>query len=60
MVPSTRPVAVSPLDSIERAIPKSVTLALPSASIRTFCGFTSRWTSPAAWALARPRPISIA
>ena len=45
MVPSTRPVAVSPCDSSERAIPKSVTFARPSGSIRTFWGLTSRWTS---------------
>ena len=29
-----------------RAIPKSATRARPSSSIRTFCGFRSRWTIP--------------
>ena len=44
MVPSTRPSAVSPSSRSERAIPKSVTLAEPSGSSRTFCGLTSRCT----------------
>ena len=33
-----------------RAIPKSVTTALPSASTITFCGLRSRWTMPWRWA----------
>ena len=38
--------------SSERAIPKSVTFARPLPFRSTFCGFTSRWTSPCAWAYA--------
>ena len=41
-------------------MPKSVTLAHPSGSIRTFCGFTSRCTRRSWWAAINPRPISIA
>ena len=43
----------------ERAIPKSVTFTSPFPS-STFCGFTSRWTSPFACAKASARPASIA
>ena len=39
-----------------RASPKSVTRARPSASMSTLSGLKSRWTSPAAWAAARPSP----
>ena len=48
------------LDSSPRAMPKSVTFARPSSSISTFCGFTSRWTSPRSCAACSARPISIA
>ena len=41
-------------------MPKSVTFARPSGSIRTFCGFTSRWTSAFECAHSSARPISIA
>ena len=37
-----------------RAIPKSVTLARPSASTSTFWGFRSRWTIPFACAYRAP------
>ena len=42
------------LDEAARAIPKSVTLTLPSVEMMMFCGFTSRWMMPWAWAAARP------
>ena len=45
-VPITEPVAVMSEFSPPRAIPKSATRARPSSSIRTFCGFRSRWTIP--------------
>jgi hypothetical protein len=48
-VPITEPVAVMS-ELSPRAIPKSATRARPSASIRTFCGFRSRWTIPLRWA----------
>jgi hypothetical protein len=38
--------------------PKSVTRGRPSAPTRMFSGLTSRWTSPAACAAARPRPAA--
>ena len=41
-------------------MPKSVTLARPSASISTFWGLTSRWTIWFWWAHSRARAISIA
>ena len=57
LVPSTVPVCVSPTCmSSDLAIPKSVTFASPPAR-STFCGFTSRWTSPCVWANASARPI---
>ena len=59
LVPSTVPVCVRPTGtSMDRAIPKSVTFTSPLPR-RTFCGFTSRWTSPWAWANASARPIWI-
>ena len=57
-VPSTVPVAVSASsESSARAIPKSVTFAVPLPSSRTLCGLTSRWTMPRSWAKARARAI---
>ena len=40
-----------------RAMPKSVTLMVPSASTMMFCGFTSRWTMPFSWACCNPLRI---
>ena len=48
-MPITEPVWVIS-ETPARAIPKSVTTALPSASTITFCGFRSRWTIPWRWA----------
>ena len=39
-----------------RAMPKSVTTALPSGSTITFCGFRSRWMIP--WRCAYPAACS--
>src|SRR3954453_1752546 len=36
-------------------MPKSAIFSVPSLRRSRFCGLTSRWTSPAAWAWARPR-----
>ena len=41
-------------------MPKSVTFAEPSSSMRTFWGLTSRWTIRRAWAASSARAISIA
>ena len=41
----------------ERARPKSSTFT-PAEPMRTLCGLKSRWTIPAAWAAARPRPAA--
>src|SRR5437868_5021955 len=61
LVPRTVPVCVTPCStSSERAIPKSVTFASPSPLSRTFCGFTSRCTSPCRCANARPCAICTA
>jgi hypothetical protein len=49
------PAMVSPaVASSDRAMPKSVSLAVPSGVIRTFCGLMSRWTMPCscAWSSA--------
>ena len=52
------PVCVSPCcTSSERAIPKSVTLRVPVAGTSTFCGLTSRCTSPFACAKASARAV---
>jgi hypothetical protein len=48
-VPITEPAWVIS-DTPARAMPKSVTIALPSASTITFCGLRSRWTTPFRWA----------
>ena len=45
------------MTSSERAIPKSVTFAWPSPFSSTFCGLTSRWTSPCSWAKPSARAI---
>ena len=41
-----------------RASPKSVTTIRPSRLRSTLCGLKSRWTMPAAWAAASPRPAA--
>src|SRR4051794_19194923 len=41
-------------------MPKSVTFAVPSESMRTFCGLTSRWTMRRSWAACSARAISMA
>ena len=53
-VPMTMPVDVSAcsISSNRRAIPKSASLAFPSAPRSTFDGLTSRWMMPAACAAA--------
>ncbi|TMQ22515.1 MAG: hypothetical protein E6J90_12365 [Deltaproteobacteria bacterium] len=43
---------------VARASPKSVTTTRPRRSISTLGGLKSRWTIPAAWAAARPRPAA--
>ena len=48
-MPITEPVWVIS-ETPARAMPKSVTIALPSSSTITFCGFRSRWTTPWRWA----------
>ena len=48
-MPITEPVWVIS-ETPARAIPKSVTTALPSPSTITFCGFRSRWMMPLRWA----------
>ena len=52
-VPIWLPVAVSEVLSDIRAMPKSVSLAVPVSSRRKLWGLTSRCTIPAAWASAR-------
>ena len=39
---------------VDRAMPKSMISAWPSASIMMLAGFRSRWTTPASCAAARP------
>ena len=52
------PVCVTPCStSSERAMPKSVTFASPSGVSSTFCGFTSRCTSPCSCANASASAI---
>ena len=48
-MPITEPVWVIS-ETPARAMPKSVTIALPSSSTITFWGFRSRWTTPLRWA----------
>jgi len=42
-----------------RARPKSVTTIRPCRLRSTLCGLKSRWTMPAAWAAASPRPAAM-
>ena len=53
-MPRTVPASVIWVESSARAIPKSAILTVPSGARSRFLGFTSRWTSPAACAWARP------
>jgi hypothetical protein len=46
-------------DSASRASPKSVTTIRPSRLRSTLWGLKSRWTMPAAWAAASPRPAAV-
>jgi hypothetical protein len=46
------PASVMPLSSPARAMPKSATLMRPSSLAITFCGLTSRCTTPRLWAAA--------
>ncbi len=50
--PRIWPVAVKDWASTIWAMPKSVSLAVPSSWRSTFSGFTSRWTIPFSWAAA--------
>ena len=50
--PITRPARVSVADSAAREMPKSMTCG-PSCASRTFDGFRSRCTTPAAWIAVR-------
>ena len=59
-VPMITPVPVTPRVWSDRAMPKSMILALPSLSIMTFWGLRSRWTTPRRWASARPSAICLA
>ena len=52
-MPITEPVWVIS-ETPARAMPKSVTVALPSASTITFWGLRSRWTTPWRWAKRAP------
>ena len=57
-VPATTPLWVRLASSAARARPKSVSLtrSMPFSS-RMLAGLTSRWTSPWAWAAARPAAV---
>jgi hypothetical protein len=55
------PVAVNRVDVVILAMPKSITVAVPSSSrTSTFDGFMSRWTTPRPCAYSRPRSTSTA
>ena len=54
-MPSTVPATVSRVPSGPNAMPKSPSFSRPSRRSRRFCGFTSRWTRPAACAAASAR-----
>lgn len=56
--PSAEPLTRSCCVSPECASPKSITRTRPSPSIMTLSGLKSRWTSPFAWAAARPSPAA--
>ena len=48
-VPITMPVGVTVRVSLIRAMPKSMILAVPAASIMTLAGLISRWITPREW-----------
>ena len=52
------PVVVRSRPSVLLAMPKSPTLAVPSAARSTLPGLTSRWSTPAAWDAARAAATS--
>ena len=52
-VPIRTPVWVNPGISSERAMPKSITVTLPSLSTMMFWGFKSRCTTPSECAASR-------
>ena len=50
-VPSVMPVCVSvDCETMDFAMPKSMSLTVPSSRMRTLDGLMSRWMIPAAWA----------
>ena len=51
-VPITTPVRVRSPPAPALAMPKSATFTCPSPRRRMLAGFTSRWTTPWAWAQA--------
>jgi hypothetical protein len=51
-VPTTSPVRVWLEESSARAMPKSVSLAIPSGVTMIFAGLTSRWMTPFSCAAA--------
>ncbi len=51
-MPVTAPARVLRASASARARPRSVSFTTPSAVIRMFSGFRSRWTMPFAWAWA--------
>jgi hypothetical protein len=53
MVAVTDPVVVVAA-SARRAMPKSLSCGSPYSESRTLAGLRSRWSTPAAWAAARP------
>lgn len=53
-VPMTLPVRVTRSAPSKVAMPKSTRIARPSSRTRTLPGFTSRWTTEAAWTARRP------
>ena len=61
-VPTMKPACVWPgaMRSIGRAMPKSISLALPVGSRIRFSGLMSRWSTPTAWAAASPAQSCLA
>jgi hypothetical protein len=55
-VPTRAPLCVEPGSCATLAMPKSVTTALPSSSIRMLAGLISRWTTPERWAYVSADP----
>src|SRR6266536_1068300 len=51
--PPSPPVTVSSGSPVSEAVPKSVSLVVPSSRTSTLLGFTSRWTIPARCAASR-------